>query len=126
MGRQSLLFTSINNEISKIMLYTESKPYLSKNVKDNVTDILSQFPITRDSDMRLIAMYYRKHAPEPIGYITADEFLNLLANGKMPSPDTITRARRKIQQHNEELRGTTWEKRQERQEEVKQEMLLNK
>jgi hypothetical protein len=105
------------------MLHTENiKDYLPQRLKDQVKELLNLYPITRDSDLRLIAMYYRKNCPEPVSYITADEFLNHLAHGEMASPDSITRARRKLQQHHPELRGQKWNERQERETEVRQEM----
>ncbi len=57
------------------MLHTENiKDYLPQRLKDQVKELLNLYPITRDSDLRLIAMYYRKNCPEPVSYITADEF----------------------------------------------------
>jgi hypothetical protein len=100
----------------------QPKAYLPTKLTDEVRNLLNLFPITRDSDFRLIAMYYRRNCPEPVSYITADEFLNHLAHGEMASPDSITRARRKLQQHYPELRGQKWNERQEREPEVREEM----
>jgi hypothetical protein len=39
-----------------------------------------------------------------------------MAAGELVSSDLITRTRRKLQEHNPELRGTKWKERHERQE----------
>lgn len=48
------------------------------------------------------------------------KFLEIYAEGKLISADVITRARRKAQEENPDLRGANWGKRQVEEKEVRQ------
>jgi hypothetical protein len=45
-----------------------------------------------------------------------------MAEGRLVSSDLITRTRRKLQEHNPELRGTKWKERHQKQSEVKSDL----
>jgi len=92
--------------------------YFDHDVTDNVTKLLTKYGRTRDDDMLLVATYYHEYYPKLIKG-TAMDFLKALANNKLVSSDLITRTRRKLQEHNEHLRGTKWKERHERQSSVK-------
>ena len=92
--------------------------YFDHDVTDNVTKLLTKYGRTKDDDMILVATYYHEFYPTLVKG-SAMDFLKALANGKLVSSDLITRTRRKLQEHNEHLRGTKWKERHERQESVK-------
>lgn len=79
----------------------------------------------RDDDNLLVCRVWwdelleLKFVPEQM---TAMEFLVLYRDQKLTSSDTITRARRKVQEENEHLRGKSYIERQNKQEEVKEEI----
>ena len=81
--------------------------------------------IFRDNDNKLIAITWHKLL-EKSGVntkeITGWTFLTHLSKGDLPAPESITRCRRKLQEEIPALRGTTWEKRHKKQDEVKQEL----
>tara|TARA_R110000772_G_scaffold233800_2_gene345366 strand:- start:6020 stop:6289 length:270 start_codon:yes stop_codon:yes gene_type:complete len=73
--------------------------------------LLEAYPKLRDNDVRLVATYYYNNIAN-INQMSAIEFLEVMVNGNLPSPDTITRARRKIQEKHPELRGVKYEEKQ--------------
>lgn len=79
----------------------------------------------RDDDNLLVCRIWwdelleLKFVPEQM---TAMEFLVLYRDQKLTSSDTITRARRKVQEENEHLRGKSYIERQNKQEEIKEEI----
>ena len=66
-------------------------------VQDSVKLLLETYPKLRDNDVRLVASYYYNNIAN-INQMSAIELLEVMVNGNLPSPDTITRARRKIQE----------------------------
>lgn len=74
-------------------------------MEDTVRDILSWNPNARDNDFILIYQVYTVINPlllsKPFG-----EILMLHSHYGLPSFETIFRARRKVQQHNPDLRAT--------------------
>lgn len=101
---------------------TITSNYFTAKIVDKVKDILTRYPETRDSSNQLLARYYKFHCPEPVQYITAEEFLNYLASGELDKMEVVTRASRKLQQEYPELRGKLWEKRQIKETEVRDEV----
>ena len=92
-----------------------------KNIQDVVKDALIRYPKYRDDDNKLVAYIWWKHLknnniPEDI---IAMDFLQLYAKNELPQADAITRARRKIQEENPELRGQLYNERHQLKEEVK-------
>ena len=79
----------------------------------------------RDNDNKLIAMIWHKLLEK--GGINSKEItgwnlLTHLSKGDLPTPESITRCRRKLQELYPALRGTTWEERHKKQKEVKAEL----
>jgi len=104
-----------------------------KKEADRVERILLSDARSRDSDLRLLAIIWyeqivsREGKPQNEYESTKREgvieFLTLLQNDELASSKTVTRCRRKLQQHNESLRGFYYGKRQEKAKNVKQELL---
>ncbi len=84
--------------------------YLS--CKDLVKRMLSKYPATRDDDWKLVAGVWKreleKHAP-----LSEDEknLLRRIARGEVSPVESVTRARRDLQNDHKKLRGEKWEER---------------
>lgn len=92
-------------------------------VYNKIKMMLEKYPHLRDSDSRLVASFWYDELKDIIGY--ADSRLDTLrayAEGKLTEADEITRARRKAQEHNENLRGEKWYKTHKKQETIKTEL----
>ena len=87
---------------------------------DKVKWFLENIPFTRDSDMRLISIWWRNEATKQ--GLDKGEFLKDFSEGKYTTPEAITRARRKIQEKYPLLRGKTYNKRQQLKEQVRDEI----
>ena len=86
--------------------------------KDIVTNILERTPKARDNDALLICLVYNK-----LGHHWTETFGNIMAcvsEGDLPSFETITRVRRKVQEERPDLCGEVKHLRDELQEEYKQ------
>lgn len=73
-----------------------------KRIEPIVKELLELYPKTRDDDFYLIGSVYYTIAPE----IKSKSFLDIIKNHSfygLPSFESITRARRKVQAENEEL-----------------------
>jgi len=57
--------------------------------------------------------------------MSAVNFLKMLIEGKLTSPEAITRVRRKLQEHDATLRGDTYVVRHTKQKEIQSELKLN-
>lgn len=81
-----------------------------KTIKSKVKQILSDHKETRDDNAKLINWYYLNYH----GFandISYQRFIGMLIRKKIPSPDTLTRYSRQVQEKNPELCG---EKRENR------------
>ena len=120
--------------MENIKLFKKKENYLFKNLKtktkmlkqlikvqEQVQILLETYPKLRDNDVRLVASYYYNNISN-INQISAIDFLQIMVNGNLPSPDTITRARRKIQEKHPELRGVNYVERQKLEKQVRQEI----
>ena len=83
------------------------------SVLEEVREFLIKHPVLRDSDERLMANIWAKHLGDP-SYVNGDDILKMLANKELPSYESISRCRRKIQQSTPHLRGEKWEERHKR------------
>ena len=92
-----------------------------KNMLDKVVNLLTKHPSLRDSDERLIANIWYNHTKN-VGEIDAITLLSRFAEGKLPSYQSISRCRRKIQEEKPDLRGKKWAKRHSKQQLVKDEI----
>lgn len=88
-------------------------------VQDSVKFLLEAYPKLRNNDVRLVASYYYNNIAN-INQMSAIELLEVMVNGNLPSPDTITRARRKIQEKHPELRGVKYEEKQKFEKQVRE------
>ena len=92
-----------------------------KNMLDKVVNLLTEHPSLRDSDERLIANIWYNHTKN-VDEIDAITLLSRFAEGKLPSYQSISRCRRKIQEEKPELRGRKWAKRHSKQKMIKNEI----
>ena len=93
------------------------------NILPSVRHLLTQAPRLRDSDERLMATIWFKHIGEDkIKSLSAINLLQVLADGGLPSYESISRCRRKIQEEVPELRGKKWKERHDAEEAVKTEL----
>lgn len=80
-----------------------------KELCDKVKTLLRSHPHLRDSDKRLVANVWvldlTAQFDRKIEDISSLQFLNALAEGRLTNYDSITRARRKVQETNPDLRG---------------------
>ena len=72
------------------------------SVLEEVREFLIKHPVLRDSDERLMANIWAKHLGDP-SYVNGDDILKMLANKELPSYESISRCRRKIQQSTQHL-----------------------
>lgn len=92
---------------------------MNQDTLTTVKSILTDYPETRDNDVQLAFLYYMKSIP--LFYIKIDEekyeamdvvqFFRLLASRDTTQMSSILRARRKIQENIESLRGKKWKAR---------------
>jgi len=76
--------------------------------KKLIKSLLEQSEELRDNDFKLIANVWGILIIDNMGevaYTACYPFLQLFAKGRLPSPESITRTRRKIQEKHKELRG---------------------
>ena len=97
--------------------------------KDLVTDILTEKPKTRDSDVLLFQEVWKQQAEKEIGNIDLTDckvslLFKLMTNKKISRPSTIKRIRAKLQEICPNLRGKVYEQRHGYQEKVKEELRL--
>ena len=80
--------------------------------KEMVLHLLRKSQSLRDNDNRLIAnvwsMEIKALGYAPLDRMLAEDFLQLVADGKLSSAPTIKRLRAKLQQENEHLRGSKY------------------
>ena len=84
-----------------------------KEIEQNVIEILTSSSLARDDDNVLVAEYWRRQlgGSEITRHLPADALLEEFTKNRLARPDTITRCRRKIQEHNPHLRGRKYEQR---------------
>lgn len=75
-----------------------------------VTELLTEYPITRDDDRLLVWLFWRKQF-ERLDRYTLEMFRSAFLGGMLSPPDSITRARRKVQVKRPDLRGISYEAR---------------
>lgn len=85
-----------------------------KDIKEIVREALASRKETRDSDFHLICWVYYKINPDVLSLPFSKVMWNHERFG-LPSFETIRRARQKLQHDCPELRGTSYEKRMEKQ-----------
>ena len=91
-------------------------------VLDVVKLLLVKHPHLRDDDEKLMATIWFKYMDKQLENMSAFDLLKTLSNGNLPSYESISRCRRKIQEECHELRGEKWGKRHKSQENVKEDL----
>ena len=88
------------------------KKYRVTKCKGLVKKILTEYPDTRDCDMKLTArLWLSECAFKNINY---DKILEHVFNRRVTSPTSIIRVRRLLQNDHEELRGSKYNLRQDK------------
>lgn len=72
-----------------------------KTIEAKVEYLLEKYPHTRDSDKALLTNLYVMFYKVNI----FDSFTDILFNDELPTYDTVSRARRKVQERREDLRA---------------------
>jgi len=80
-----------------------------QNIQETIREILLSNPGARDDDFQLASLYAQKNYPKGVPSFT--RVLVDMKSGNMPGFDTITRLRRKLQQHYPVLRGADYKRR---------------
>ena len=91
------------------------------SVVDDVELFLTKYPSLRDDDEKLMANIWNSHIGN-LEDVDAKEILHMLAKHELPSYESISRSRRKIQELNPNLRGDKWIERQKRAKKIKKEI----
>jgi|TARA_R100000501_G_C2607894_1_gene103183 hypothetical protein len=89
---------------------------------EEVERFLTKYPILRDDDERLMANIWNSHIGN-LEDVDGKEILHMLANHKLPSYESISRCRRKIQEKNPHLRGEKWNERHGRASKIRKEIV---
>jgi hypothetical protein len=76
-----------------------------RHIENNVIELLNLEPEARDDDNLLLALYVKEHKQINADNLIIEERLATLFN-------SVTRARRKVQEKNPDLRGERWKDRQ--------------
>lgn len=84
-----------------------------------LTKLLRTSKHLRDNDLQLIVKVWAMES----GISENNPVFKKLVTGSLTSPDSITRTKRKIQQHNPSLRGKTYNARQARAKAIRKEIV---
>jgi len=97
---------------------------VDKNTHETVEEMLKAYPETQDSDTYLTALIWFKELMK-MGWAREDavKFCKVLKDGKLSHPENISRIRRHIQKNKIELRGKTYDKRQNKSNKIKREIV---
>ena len=88
------------------------------NILDQIKILLTNHSHLRDDDEKLMATMWFKHMGEKLESMSAFDLLKQLSTSNLPSYESISRCRRKLQEECPELRGEKWGKRHKSQENV--------
>ena len=91
--------------------------------KDVIIDLLTNKEHLRDNDQALIAnIWWRELVTQGKDKSTAFEMLKVFSEGKLSNPESIRRARQKIQEEQPELRGESYRARHREQDNIKEQL----
>ena len=88
---------------------------------DEVERFLTKYPPLRDNDERLMANIWVSHIGN-LEDVDGKDVMHMLANHKLPSYESISRCRRKIQEKKPHLRGEKWNERHGRAKKIRKEI----
>ena len=91
------------------------------SVIDEVEKFLTKYPVLRDDDEKLMANIWNLHIGN-LEDIDGKEVLSMLASHELPSYESISRCRRKLQEQHPNLRGEKWNERHKRAKVIKEEI----
>jgi hypothetical protein len=89
---------------------------INNEVKQRVKSILEVNKDARDCDRLLISIIWSE---DSCNIEDKKDFLDMLINGELTSPETIRRCRQRLQEENESLRGYKYKLRKQLGEEVR-------
>ena len=92
------------------------------SMSGEVTKLLTKYPSLRDNDDKLTANIWCNRIDD-LDNETATNVLIMLADRKLPSYESVSRCRRKIQETNPHLRGKKWIQRQSRARKIRKEIV---
>jgi hypothetical protein len=99
---------------------------MNKTLMEKIRVYLSLHPETRDCDRTLTTLIWtgelNKFTDEYV-QTSLQSFLRSYRDGKLTSSDSITRARRKLQEEDKTLRGEKWYLRKKLQEQYRQRVI---
>lgn len=90
---------------------------ITSDLATKVEYILVKWTATKDNDMLLVAQFWALESRFTEQHSAYDVF-EAMSKGTLSSYESITRARRKLQEIHPELRGVTWEKRHKKESQV--------
>jgi hypothetical protein len=99
-----------------------------KHIKKKIITLLREKPHLRDDDNKLIANIWCEETGKDEKGVsitrqtTARDFLYAFASGQYTSPESIRRARQKVQEQNPELRGKSYKNRKKNATEIRQQI----
>ena len=93
-----------------------------QKLKDKVELMLQVHPQLRENDARLVANMWAEEMSSDLKNYTASDVFRNVANGVLTSYESISRARRQLQQHNPGLRGKNYGKKQAHQKTVQMQL----
>ena len=93
------------------------------SMANEVKKLLTKYPSLRDNDDKLMANIWCNRI-DNLDNETATNVLIMLAKRKLPSYESISRCRRKLQEDNPNLRGNKWIQRQSRARKIRKEIVL--
>jgi hypothetical protein len=85
-----------------------------KTLQEKVKIMLTKYPEMRDSDKMLVTNFWYfelRRMGVDVDKAPISEFFAAYQSGVLSNADLITRARRKVQEENPDLRGDSWEER---------------
>ena len=88
-----------------------------KTMEVGVSYILQDIPETRDNDKKLYFAFLYRHGVDPFK-VTLAEYL--FSTDNSPQYESVCRCRRKLQEHNKDLRGKVWYERHREEEEYEE------
>lgn len=96
-----------------------------KRMEPQVEKLLTDVKALRDNDNALITAIWSSEINGRAGaeLINGWELLTKISRGELSAAESITRCRRKVQEHNPELRGTKYKSRGEASDDVKSEII---
>ena len=90
---------------------------------DNVKELLTNWTSIRDNDEKLMANIWGMFIGEKdLDNMSGRDLLSALSHGTLPSYESISRCRRKLQEEYPYLRGNQWHQRHKRARTIKKEM----